>query len=461
MKKNATDVLQGVPEQLNQRDEYREKIYIWEMKGFDTTALKPLLDGEIETLVQEYDNFIKKVEKLVELQKEFGTLDVSQSPDEAMKIETMFFSPDRIGDIKRLIRKIRAKSRSDYKTFETFILGDCNKTAVEIYRNTILPSLGKQFNPFIVLGGKGAGKTHFLQAVYSDLVAHEINAVFCDLNKDPSLPKEEIAPGDAVIVDNFSAVFNRSDDERKRCFEAIMEFVKMDCEVIIATDTFPGNLTLAPEEKAVFELGIEVKFEPPSPDVVLQYARVYAPPELAELMVKTGFPEFKSFPEVDNFIKDFKPRETQSRTETPPETREVKDIPEGITAPSGVAEQDQISTGEVVALGLPGEEADEPEPTAEGIPEQTPEEHPVRAETGTTGEIADERKIDEAAPAAAEVTSPEIKPLADDLFAIDNEASKSEAPSDTPIPAARAFKPLKDERLILPEIFGELIEENF
>src|SRR4030042_757626 len=96
LKKNASEVLQQVSESIDERGEYREKIYIWEMKGFDTSSLKPLIDSDINDFRREYDVFIKKVEKLMELQKEYGSIDFGDHPDEAMQIESMLFSPDRV-----------------------------------------------------------------------------------------------------------------------------------------------------------------------------------------------------------------------------------------------------------------------------------------------------------------------------------------------------------------------------
>lgn len=107
LKKNASEVLQGVYETVDAREEYREKIYIWEMKGYDTSLLKPLLDGDVEELAKGYTQFIKKVERLIELQKEFGAIDTSDRPDVAMKIESMLFMPERIPDVEKLIAGLR------------------------------------------------------------------------------------------------------------------------------------------------------------------------------------------------------------------------------------------------------------------------------------------------------------------------------------------------------------------
>jgi len=458
LKKNATDVLQDVAEQANPRDEYKEKIYIWEMKGFDTSSLKPLVDGDLEVLIPEYDNFIKKVENLVELQKEFGTLDISRSPDEAMKVETMFFSPDKIHEIKSLIHKIKAKSRPAFKTFDDFIVGECNKNAFEIYRNTILPSLGKKFNPFVVIGQKGAGKSHFLQAVWNDLIAQGMTPLFCDLSGKEILTAEEAAVGDVIIVDNFSEIFKRSPEDRKRCFEIIIDFVKKDKEIILSTDSFPSDMSITPEEKAAFELGIEVKLEPPGPDVIVPYIKSRLPPEQADEAIKGVLPTPASFYELDLFL---------NRLKTP--VADVAPVEPAVT-----------SVPEVVPLGLPGD-----------------------AEVVSGDKTVDSSTVGQE-PAAAVVSDRSVKPdmpadepveehsAADEIFSLDGDREKTRPASATPIPEPRpettavvepvpppvplekteetigtdkipdkSFKPLKEQRLMFPEILGELIEESF
>jgi chromosomal replication initiation ATPase DnaA len=458
LKKNATDVLQDVAEQADPRDEYKEKIYIWEMKGFDTSTLKPLVNGDIEVLVREYDNFIKKVETLVELQKEFGTLDVRRAPDEAMKIETMFFSPDKIPEIKMLLQKIKAKNRPAFKTFEDFFVGDCNRNAVEIYRNSILPNLGKQFNPFVIIGQKGTGKTHFLQAVWSDLVAQGKCPVFSDLDQPVNLNNEETAAGDVVIIDNFSGIFKRTSAERKNWFDLISNLVKKDIEVILSTDSFPGELAIASDEKTAFELGIEVKLDPPSPDVFIPYIRKHAPPQLSESMIKGELPMPASFYEIDGFIKDFNlPVAAVAQVETAAPAAEI--------------------LSDIVSFGLPGDAEPALEPKIAEPVATAPEPETVDVETSKTA-------------APADVTDDSRSP-ADDIFSLEADRQKDDAavetlpveepltPAEPVTPAAttvsegsgnvdepvkrleKSFKPLKEERLIFPEIIGELVEENF
>jgi len=461
LKKNATDVLQDVAEQANPRDEYKEKIYIWEMKGFDTSTLKPLVDGDIDVLVREYDDFIKKVETLVELQKEFGTLDVSRAPDEAMKVETMFFSPDKIHEIKTLIKKIKVKSRPAFKTFEDFFVGECNKNAVEIYRNTILPSLGKKFNPFVIIGHKGTGKSHFLQAIWSDLVAQGKCPIFCDLNQAEILNNEDAADSDVIIIDNFSGIFKRPEEERKKCFDLIFDFVKKDSEVILSTDSFPGELAFAPEEKAAFELGIEVELEPPSPDVIVPYIRNHASPQSAESMIDGELPKPASFYDIDAFIKNYiLPVATVVHAET---VEPVTEIP-----------------SEIVSLGLPGD--------AEPVVEERINETTAAPPETETVKVTEEPLKTET-PVAVPTDN---QPSADDIFSLDGDRNQAEAavetlPVEKPQTPAEAvtpvlsmalpersekveepikkleksFKPLKEERLIFPEILGELVEENF
>ena len=331
LKKNATEVLQDVSEKLNIRDEYREKIYIWEMKGFDTSSLKDLLDGDIEVLKEKYDGFIQKVGRLVELQKEFGALETSKFPDEAMKIESMLFSPVNVEEIEKLITEIKEKTGVivPRKTFETFIIGDSNKTAYNIYREQIVQFLGERFNPFIIFGREGTGKTHFLEAIFSDLKSMDKSVVLYDLTEEKLEPDVENIEGiDALLFDNFHTIFSASEDLRKKIFTTVMNCIKKDKAIILGSGLLAPDLLLSEDEKTVFELGLEVELGKPNSEVVEGYIKRRLGDADAEKIVQESLPEFSSFYEIDEYLDSYR-----------------APVPE--------------ASAEVTPLGLPGEEVEE------------------------------------------------------------------------------------------------------
>ncbi|UCG91160.1 MAG: hypothetical protein JSV97_08720 [candidate division WOR-3 bacterium] len=329
LKKNATEVLTDVSEKVNIRDEYREKIYIWEMKGFDTTSLKDLLDDDINVLKEKYDTFIQKVGRLVELQKEYGALETSRFPNEAMKIESMLFSPAHVAEIEKLIAEIKEKAEEvkPRKTFESFIIGESNETAYTIYREQIVPSLGKRFNPFLIFGSEGTGKTHFLEAIFSDLKSKNKTIALYDLAmKATTWEIKDSRNIDVLMFDNFHAIFSLPDDVRKNIFKVILDCIKQDKEIILGSNVIASDLSLSEDEKAIFELGLEVELNKPSTDVVQEFIRSGVGDVQAQKMIQEGLPEFSSFYEIDDYLTSYSAQ-----------------VPE---APA-----------EIIPLGLPGEES--------------------------------------------------------------------------------------------------------
>lgn len=68
--------------------------------------------------------------------------------------------------IPGLLRKVRVDSQLDPKyTFERFIEGDCNRLARSAALAIAQQPGTTSFNPFLVYGGVGLGKTHLIQAI--------------------------------------------------------------------------------------------------------------------------------------------------------------------------------------------------------------------------------------------------------------------------------------------------------
>lgn len=353
LKKSIAEVLTGVTEAVDVRSEYKDKIYIWEMKGFDTSTLKPYLDGDPETLTERYNDFLKRVERLIELQKEFGMLDTAGAPEEAIKIETMLFSPDKVSEIENLIEVIKKKLKPKefFKPFENFLVGGCNKTAYELYHKTIIPNLGRKCNPFVIFGKKGTGKTYFLKAVENDLQSRGLKVMFCNPMELTNIPYENL---DGLLIDNFSLIFSQPDELRRDCFELLMNIIKNDRPVFIVSEPFSDDVSLNEDEKLVFELGIEISLNPPSQDIVESILKSRLKAEEFENILNQGIPGFDSFYEIDEYLNSL-------TTKPPPEISE-----------------------EIVRLGLPGEELATVVPEEKLVPEgskQTAEIEKIEEET--------------------------------------------------------------------------------
>ncbi len=482
LKKNASEVLANVSEKLDEREEYKEKIYIWEMKGFDTSALKPLIEGDLGKFKKAYDDFIGKVERLIDLQKEFGSLDTHDFPDEAMKIESMLFSPAHVDEIEDLTSKIKQKVEAPHpkKAFEDYFVGSCNQDAYSLYREQVVKNLGEKFNPFVIYGKDSTGRTRFLTEVKIDLETADKSVLFTDLeDKDASGQFEKAGDYDVLIVDNFHSVFTFDDKARKIVFDAIRDHIDNSKAVIFSSATFSSGAVLSEYEKSIFELGIETGLKEPCPEVTEAYIKARIDRDIAKKMISAGLPEFVSYSAIDEFIESFDKsiavkepvsvsKETAEEKEEPVEEEESAEeeiVPLGLAGETAEpektkdAESESVAEAtsdevpeEVVSLGLPGEETAQPETVIAGKEEDRP-----------LGMDEDADMTDEGTE-ELEVVSLGL-PGEEETKASDHEEEKQIEETAEKIETSPAkgepLKEIKEDRFITKEIPGELIEDNF
>jgi chromosomal replication initiation ATPase DnaA len=487
LKKNASEILEDVSEKMDVRDEYKEKIYIWEMKGFDISSLSVLLEGNIEVLKAEYDSFIEKVERLISLQKEFGALDTSKCIEDAMKVESMLFSPDRLDEIEQLIARIKQGGEEPDKTksFDTLIVGESNKKAYEIYREQVIPSLGEKYNPFIVFGSEGRGKTRFLEAIRNDLLSLKKNVKFIDLEISEGIPQKGLlSTCDALLIDNFHLVFSYPQEKRQSLIDRLLELVNEKKAIIVSSEIFSSAVAFNDQERLFFEYGIEAELMAPDTTVARTYISSRLPSETSDMVLRGDFPPFKSFREANQFIEDIQKGTTTVEVKVgamPAEEQEAAQEQTRATAAEQPVAKAEI-TPEVVPLGLEGEEelgeggavqdVTETQPAAEELVplglegETAPGETtgPAGQETGAAAISAtppEEEAQEQEAPVPDQETS-EITSRDDETKAVETD-TKGAVPAGvrTSILEAEPVMERRDERFIIQDILGELLEDNY
>lgn len=100
------------------RREYKEKIYIWKMKGFNTASIELCLDQDISSLSAEYDKYTVNVEKLIDLQQLFGQMAGQSTSEETARIESVLFDPEQTDTLEKLVQALsqRLKAGKDGDT---------------------------------------------------------------------------------------------------------------------------------------------------------------------------------------------------------------------------------------------------------------------------------------------------------------------------------------------------------
>lgn len=114
------DVKKGFPEKFVEteraetlRDEYRAKMFVWKMKGFNTDRIKKVIDKNLDLLTGEFVSYTTDIQRLIELQKRYGMLAIENlmknsiiSKEENREIEAALFNPDKVEWLAKTIGKL-------------------------------------------------------------------------------------------------------------------------------------------------------------------------------------------------------------------------------------------------------------------------------------------------------------------------------------------------------------------
>lgn len=335
--------------------EYEKRLGIWEMKGYDVSYLEENHPGDALKLRRAYHDYVDRVRDLMELQRAYAEVDRERSPAQALQIESMLFNPFKVNEIRRLLAAFGDASCAPkgFRKFNEFIIGFCNKLVWDAYHDNVLENPGVQ-KPLIIFGGKGTGKSHFLEAACDDLASRNRSVLFHDLALGPSIDPAAAGRHDILILDNFDAVFGSSESVISDVAGLVEAFRNGNKQVLIASSPLAGDTVVPAVLRGILEAGVASVLERPSADVVAQYIKRRTGPGLPP-GIEAGLPEFASFYEIDYYMQ-------------------------------GLAENGQA----VIPLGLSGEE---PLMQATGRPAPAVVQRSEGAATGDRHEIRAERLV--------------------------------------------------------------------
>lgn len=100
------------------REEYKAKMYIWKMKGFNTSRIENVIDGNIDEITSEFVSFTADIQRLIDLQKRYGILELKMIPEkEKFDIEKKLFDPDSVSELEYKISFYEKRStlRNQFK----------------------------------------------------------------------------------------------------------------------------------------------------------------------------------------------------------------------------------------------------------------------------------------------------------------------------------------------------------
>ena len=184
-----------------------EAVLRWEGEGYRTHRLEALLEHDAPADVDDAINaFARDVERLKELAAEVGELDPQAAG------ASVFRDPERLAEAEEVAAKVRGGGApppgpSAAFPLSAYAVGPSNQVAVSAVR-AVLDRPGKKYNPLVLVGKSGLGKTHLLNAIGLELARGRRAVVACLSTQ--AFIDELIAAIDRNRVDWWRARYRRA-----------------------------------------------------------------------------------------------------------------------------------------------------------------------------------------------------------------------------------------------------------
>ena len=256
-----------------------EAVLRWEGEGYRTGRLEKLLDQDTPAAVDEaIASYVQDVERLKALEAEVAVLDPQAAG------EKVFRDPDDMDAAEAAATKVRdgaapPPAPSAAFPFDSYVAGPSNEVALNAARD-VIGKPGKKYNPLVIVGKSGLGKTHLLNAIGLEL-AKKKNAIVACLSTQ-AFVDELIGAIDGNRVDWWRARFRRAtalllDDihllagkerTQEELFNLFNQLVDADRQLIFTAPSHPNTLQ-GLEERIVSRLegGLVVEIAEPDKEL--------------------------------------------------------------------------------------------------------------------------------------------------------------------------------------------------
>jgi chromosomal replication initiation ATPase DnaA len=261
------------------RGKVAESIVRWQGEGYRTERLQRLLEGEAP--VDPYaalHGYEEDVETLRGLETEARELDRS------LETLTVFRDPDRMEEAKAELERIREGTSpppgpSPIWRFDDFAGSPANMVAFSAAR-ALLDAPGEMYNPLLIIGGNGTGKTHLLNAIGNELAALPGAVVACmqanDFIEDMinALERDRVASWrnrfrrvSALLIDDVHLLSGK-DRTQEELFWLYNELAESGRQMVFTGLVPPAEMEgLEPRLRTRLEAGLIVELPTPDRDV--------------------------------------------------------------------------------------------------------------------------------------------------------------------------------------------------
>jgi len=211
-------------------------------------------------IVRTIDPSVKKIEFMVDGHL-VGGIKKSPTKEIASKLENQIGLEFRVDPTTNLNPKY---------TLASFVVGPSNELSFAA-AEAIVQEVGTKYNPFFIYGGVGLGKTHLLQGIGNEIVAHyggkvrpryvssekfTSDIVWAIRNKRMEDIKKKYRDVDVLIIDDIQFIGGKEKTEEEffHTFNALYENNK---QIIISSDRPPQSIpTLEERLRSRFEGGL-------------------------------------------------------------------------------------------------------------------------------------------------------------------------------------------------------------
>jgi chromosomal replication initiator protein len=252
-----------------------EAILRWEGEGYRTRRLEALLEHETPVAVDDViAQFGRDVDQLRALEHDVAALDPQAAG------HSIFRDPERLADAESVAESVRAGAApppgpSGAFPLDAFAVGPSNEVAISAVR-AVLEHPGAKYNPLVLTGKSGRGKTHLLNAIGLEL-AQLPGAVVACLSTQ-AFVDELIAAINGDRVDWWRARYRRAtalllddihliagkDRTQEELFNLLNLFQDTERQLVFTAPTHPKTLAgVEPRIGSRLEGGLVVELAPP------------------------------------------------------------------------------------------------------------------------------------------------------------------------------------------------------
>ena len=230
-----------------------EAVLRWEGEGYRTSRLERLLDQDTPAAVDEaIAAYVHDVERLKALEAEVAALDPQAAG------EKVFRDPERMAEAEAAAATVRdgaapPPAPSAAFPLDAYAAGTSNDVALSAAR-AVIGAPGKKYNPLVLVGCSGLGKTHLLNAIGLELSKKKGAVVACLSTQ--AFVDELIAAIDGNRVDWWRARYRRAtalllddihllagkDRTQEELFNLFNQLLDADRQLVFTAPAHPNTL---------------------------------------------------------------------------------------------------------------------------------------------------------------------------------------------------------------------------